>query len=73
MFRYLHVNILAELEDQNRPPAAPFRRRPEEKSLTVPLGPDCPRCGHTRQDAQPVAQWIKDLPPVRPHVTHLTT
>ena len=90
---------VAELEEQNRPPAAPFRRRSEDKSaspkrpgrpaghpgahrpvppqadatITVPLAPDCPRCGHALQDSQPLEQWIEELPPVRPHVTHLTT
>lgn len=90
---------VAELEEQNRPPSAPHRRRADERVaqpkkpgqrpgheghcrrvpvevdevIDVPLAPQCPHCAQTLSMVQPVEQWIEDLPPVRPHVTKVTT
>lgn len=90
---------VAELEEQNRPPTAPFRRAPEQRvatpkrpgrppghpgvhrarpeyvdeTITVPLAAGCPHCGELLGPAHCVEQWIEDLPPVRPHVTHVRT
>jgi len=33
----------------------------------------CPQCGGPLRDVQPCVQYIEDIPPVRPHVTKLTT
>jgi len=89
---------VAELEEQNRPPTAPFRRRDEQRranpkkpgrapghpgsyrrvptvvdeEIEVPL-PCCPHCAGALEKLTPVEQWIEDLPPVRPQVTHLRT
>lgn len=89
---------VAELEEQNRPPSAPFRRREEQRKtnpkapgrapghpgsyrrvpemvdeeIEVPL-PCCPHCSGALEKLTALEQWIEELPPVRPHVTHLTT
>jgi transposase len=66
------------------PPKRPGRKRghpgacrPEPKqideSLEVKLC-SCPQCGGTQfQDQNAIEQLIEDIPPVRPHVTRLTT
>src|ERR1700724_835905 len=51
------------------------RRKPEQidESLEVQLC-SCPHCGGTQfKDQNAVEQLIEDIPPVRPHVTRLTT
>jgi len=89
---------VAELEEQNRPPSAPFRRREEQRranpkkpgrapghpgsyrripevvdeKIEVPLA-CCPHCAGALEKLTPLEQWIEELPPVRPHVTRLTT
>ncbi len=89
---------VAELEEQNRPPSAPFRRREEQRKATpkkpgrapghpgsyrrvpevvdeqieVPL-PCCPHCAGALDKLTPVEQWIEELLPATPHITHLTT
>ena len=34
---------------------------------------NCPHCGGPVHSVEPCEQIIEDLPPVRPHVTHLIT
>jgi len=89
---------VAELEEQNRPPSAPFRRREDERSaspkkpgrapghpgscrrvpeqiderIEVPL-PCCPHCAGALEGVRPLVQYVEEIPPVRPHVTKLTT
>jgi transposase len=89
---------VTELEDQNRPPSAPHRRREDERKANpkqpgratghageyrrVPVQVDevievelecCPHCGGPVHGRMPLVQWIEELPPVRAHVTKLTT
>lgn len=89
---------VAELEEQNRPPSAPHRRREDERKANpkqpgraaghageyrrVPAQVDevievslecCPHCCGSVHGRMPVVQWIEDLPPVRAHITKLTT
>lgn len=40
--------------------------------LEVPL-PECPRCAGPLTDPQPIDQYVEELPPVQPVVTHLRT
>src|SRR6202035_1947335 len=52
-----------------------FRHQPEQidEDLEVQLC-SCPHCGGTQfKDQNAVEQLIEDIPPVRPHVTRLTT
>jgi hypothetical protein len=50
-----------------------------DETIAVPLPHDaagqscCPQCGGAVEDVQPCTQYIEDLPPIRPHVTQLTT
>jgi transposase len=43
-----------------------------DEHVTVPL-PDCPHCGGAVADVEPIEQYIEEIPPVRPRVTHLIT
>lgn len=54
------------------PPA--FRARPQviDEHIEVPLT-GCPQCGGPVKGVTPCEQFIEDLPPTRPHVTHLVT
>jgi hypothetical protein len=54
------------------PPA--FRPVPTQvdETIVAPLD-QCPQCGGPVTDVQVCEQYIEDLPPVRPHVTKLTT
>jgi hypothetical protein len=54
------------------PPA--YRVRPEhiDERIEVPLTA-CPRCGGVVIGVDACEQFIEDLPPIRPHVTHLLT
>lgn len=51
------------------------RPRPDQvdESIEVPLDDCCPHCRERLEQLMPVDQWIEDLPPTRPHVTHLRT
>ena len=59
-----------------RPRGHPGSRRPVPSTihhhLEVPL-PHCPRCAGPVTDLQPIEQYVEELPPVQPLVTHLTT
>ena len=59
-----------------RPPGHPPAFRPPptqiDETIEVPLD-QCPQCGGPLTDVQSCGQYIEDLPPVRPHVTKLTT
>jgi hypothetical protein len=54
------------------PPA--FRPVPTQidQTIEMPLA-QCPECGGAVSDVQPCEQYIEEIPPVRPHVTKLTT
>ncbi len=59
-----------------RPPGHPpaFRPPPTQIDEDIEMRLDqCPQCGGPLTDVQPCEQYIEDLPPVRPHVTKLTT
>jgi transposase len=43
-----------------------------DASIEVPLSA-CPDCGGPVESVEPVVQIIEEIPPVRPHVTHLVT
>ncbi len=66
--------------EQHKPPGRPaghppaFRPPPPQtdEDLEVPLE-QCPHCGGPLADVQRCEQYIEDIPPVRPHVTKLTT
>jgi hypothetical protein len=66
--------------DQHKRPGRPvghppaFRPVPSQidETIAVPLE-QCPTCGGALLDVQPCEQYIEDIPPVRPHVTKLTT
>lgn len=51
-----------------------YRQRPEQIDavVDVPL-PCCPDCGGPLLDCFPLTQFIEEIPPMRPHVTRLTT
>jgi len=52
-----------------------FRRKPDhiDEDIEVQLC-SCPHCGGTQfKDQHTLEQLIEDIPPVRPHVTRLTT
>lgn len=54
------------------PPA--FRPPPSQIDETIEAPLDqCPQCGGPLRDVQSCEQYIEELPPVRPHVTKLTT
>jgi hypothetical protein len=54
------------------PPA--YRARPDHVDERIEvLLPACPRCGGPVTGVTPCEQFIEDLPPARPHVTHLVT
>jgi hypothetical protein len=54
------------------PPA--FRPPPTQIDETIEVSLDqCPQCGGPVTNVQSCEQYIEDLPPVRPHVTKLTT
>jgi transposase len=50
------------------------RPRPDhvDEKITVALQ-TCPKCGGPVTGVEAVGQFIEDIPPVRPHVTHLVT
>ena len=58
------------------PHGHPGSRRPVPSTIhhhvEVPL-PECPRCAGSLSDLQPIEQYVEELPPVQPVVTHLTT
>jgi transposase len=66
--------------DQHKRPGRPaghppaFRPPPPQidDAIEIRLN-QCPRCGGPVTSVQPCEQYIEDLPPVRPHVTRLTT
>jgi transposase len=43
-----------------------------DEHIEVPL-PACPRCGGAVEALEPIEQFIEEIPPVRPRVTHLIT
>jgi hypothetical protein len=43
-----------------------------DEQIEVPL-PACPHCGGTVEEVEPIEQFIEEIPPVRPRVTHLIT
>lgn len=43
-----------------------------DEHVDVPL-PACPHCGGAVDGVEPIEQFIEEIPPVRPHVTHLVT
>lgn len=51
-----------------------YRARPEhvDEEIDVPLTA-CPHCGDTLTGVTAVEQFIEDIPPIRPRVTHLRT
>jgi transposase len=66
--------------DQHKPPGRPpghppaFRPPPQQIDQDLQARLDqCPQCGGPLRDVQPCVQYIEDIPPVRPHVTKLTT
>jgi hypothetical protein len=66
--------------DQHKPPGRPaghppaFRPPPEQVDEDIQMQLDqCPQCGGPVRDVQACVQYIEDIPPVRPHVTKLTT
>jgi hypothetical protein len=66
--------------DQHKPPGRPvghppaFRPPPPriDNDINVRLD-ECPKCGGPITNVQRCEQYIEDIPPVRPHVTKLTT
>src|ERR1700751_2848034 len=52
-----------------------FRHKPDHLDEDVEVGLcSCPHCGGTQfKDQNALEQLIEDIPPVRPHVTRLTT
>jgi len=51
-----------------------FRARPKHVDRTVEVPLDrCPQCGGEVSEVERVEQYIEEIPPVRPHVTHLVT
>ena len=66
--------------EQHKPPGRPaghppaFRPPPAQtdEDIEMPLE-QCPRCGGPLTAVQRCEQYIEDIPPVRPHVTRLTT
>jgi hypothetical protein len=57
---------------EGHPPA--YRRVPGhiDEHIEVPLH-RCPNCAGPVANVQPCEQYIEDIPPIRPHVTHLVT
>jgi hypothetical protein len=43
-----------------------------DEHVEVPL-PACPRCGSAVEEVETIEQFIEEIPPVRPRVTHLVT
>ena len=43
-----------------------------DEHVEVPL-PSCPHCGGAVAGVEPIEQFIEEIPPVRPRVTHLVT
>lgn len=67
-------------ERQKRPGRKPghpgaMRARPPaiDAEIEAPLPPCCEACGGRLGDRRPLVQYIEEIPPVRPHVTRLTT
>lgn len=54
--------------------AGAFRKVPSQidQEIEVPL-PCCPCCSGAVENLAPLAQYIEEIPPVRPHVTRLVT
>jgi hypothetical protein len=66
--------------DQHKPPGRPpghppaFRPPPPQTDEDIEMRLEqCPDCGGPISDVQRCVQYIEDIPPVRPHVTRLTT
>ena len=66
--------------DQHKPPGRPaghppaFRLPPQQIDDDIEMRLDeCPKCGGPITAVQRCEQYIEDIPPVRPHVTKLTT
>jgi len=59
-----------------RPEGHPGARRSVpariDEHIEVPL-PACPHCGGAVEDLEPIEQFIEEIPPIRPRVTHLVT
>jgi transposase len=59
-----------------RPKGHPGAHRPVpaqvDEHVEVPL-PACPHCGGAVEGVEPIEQFIEEIPPVRPRVTHLVT
>lgn len=57
---------------KGHPPA--YRQIPEhiDEHIDVPLH-RCPNCAGPVANVQPCEQYVEDIPPIRPHVTHLVT
>lgn len=67
---------LAEKKRPGRKPGHPgaYRQRPQhvDAEVEIPLK-CCPDCGGPLHDCFPLVQYIEEIPPLRPHVTRLTT
>jgi hypothetical protein len=66
--------------DQHKPPGRPkghppaYRPPPAQVDDDIEMRLDqCPHCGGPIADVQRCVQYIEDIPPIRPHVTQLTT
>jgi transposase len=66
----------SEKKRPGRKPGHPgaYRAIPDhiDESVEVPLT-NCPHCGGGVENCTPLHQYIEELPPIRPHVTHLVT
>jgi hypothetical protein len=61
---------------RGRPPGRPGTARPRPTHVDVVLEaplPHCPHCAHPVADVRPRVQYIEEWPPIRPHVTQVTT
>jgi transposase len=66
--------------DQHKPPGRKPGHPPAFRPPPTQIDDDlqmrlnqCPKCGGPVNAVQPCVQYIEDIPPVRPHVTRLTT
>jgi len=66
----------AQKKRPGRKPGHPgvYRARPDhvDEHVEVPLRA-CPGCGGPVTRLEPVEQFLEEIPPIRPHVTHLIT
>jgi hypothetical protein len=66
----------AQRKRPGRPKGHPGVSRPVpaqvDEHIEVPLSA-CPHCGRAVEGVEPIEQFIEEIPPVRPRVTHLVT